>query len=755
MCAAMTASLTACGNQNADSDADTGEEYVYVPEYIELSGEDEDTWFSNLRIEGNTLYYDSYNYDEATMTSTEVMCEYSLADGSVKETPLPTVENGGISAHVKDESGNIYAIVEDYSAENMSADGYSIPDMYLHKYDAQGAVVFEKDITDTVSEFGEYIYVQNMLLDSQNNLYICLESGVLLMTAEGEEHGYVDVSSSGWINNMAQGKDGKVYICYYDNTSATGGMVLADIDFATKKIGTVYQNVPNMNGRMSVGAEEEFMGHDGSTVYEYDLDTQTANEVLKWLDCDINGSYVENVSAMEDGNLVAVVNDWETNKTEVVKLVKTAASEVVQKEEILIGVLYENQELQAAAVAFNKTNDTYRITIKSYLDTNNWTETSYQDAITNINNDITSGSNCPDILDLSQLNVQQLAAKGVLEDLTPYLEKSTAFSKEDFIDGLLDGFTYDGALVTIPSTFDLNTVVGKTSLVGDEMGWSLDEMMEFAKKYPDAQLFDGVVQATMLSYCMMFNQDAFIDWTKGECYFNSEEFKKLLEFVAMFPAEIDWENYEGGAKVEERQANQILLDAAGIYDFQEIQMYPAMFGEEVTFVGFPTIDGSVGCMLSASNLYGITSKSDNKEGAWAFLEGYLESATDSMFSWGFPALKEKFEEKIAEITKVEYLLDENGEQVLDENGEHIVLGGTSSIGWEDWEYTYHTPTEEEIAQIRELISVAKPISTMMGSDEILNIITEEAQAYLTGQKSIDEVVDIIQSRAQIYISENS
>ena len=38
----------------------------------------------------------------------------------------------------------------------------------------------------------------------------------------------------------------------------------------------------------------------------------------------------------------------------------------------------------------------------------------------------------PDILDLSNLDVKELASKGVFEDMTPYLEKSSVLSKDDF-----------------------------------------------------------------------------------------------------------------------------------------------------------------------------------------------------------------------------------------------------------------------------------------------------------------------------------
>ncbi len=750
LCAAMTVSLAACGKQDAKDSSGDKKDYVYVPEYVALGG-DENSSFNNVSVKGNALYYMNYMWDEETMTSSETLCEYSLEDGSVKEIALPAMENGGISCYEVDADKNVYMVLSDYSTGKVDEEGFGIADYFLNKCDSQGNILFQVDITETVNGAGEYAYVQDMAVDAQGNIYICMESTAILVNSNGEELETVEVMS-GWINSMSTGKDGKVYICYYGN-SANGGLVLSEVDFAGKKIGATYKNFPNMNGNLAIGAEKDFLGHDGSVVYEYDMESQSYEELFSWLDCDINGSYVDTVAAAGDGKLVAIVSDWDSGTTELVKLTRTAASQVVQKEEIVIGTMYDSQELQAAAVNFNKSSDTYHVTIKTYIDTNNWTETSYQDAITGINNDITSGSNCPDILDLSQLNLQQLAAKGVFEDLNPYLEKSEKLSREDFLDNLLEGYTYDGRLVTIPSTFQISTIVGKTSLVGEEMGWSLDEMFALAKEYPDAQLFDAAMQATILQYCMVFNQDRFIDWSEGKCYFDTDDFKKVLEFAGMFPEEIDWNSYTGGAKVEERRENKILLDAAGIYDFQEIQIYAEMFGEAVTFIGFPTTDGSVGCALSASSMYAITSKSDCKDGAWAFIESFLANPSD-MFSWGFPSKKADLQAQIEEVTKIEYLLDENGEQVLDENGEPILLGGGSGISYEDWEYTYHIPTADEVALVEELLSVAKPVN-IGGSDEIMTIITEEAEGYFKGQKSIDEVVDIIQSRAQIYISENN
>mgnify|MGYP000051941219 CR=1 FL=1 len=90
-----------------------------------------------------------------------------------------------------------------------------------------------------------------------------------------------------------------------------------------------------------------------------------------------------------------------------------------------------------------------------------------------------------------------------------------------------------------------------------------------------------------------------------------------------------------------------------------------------------------------------------------------------------------------EINDLEFevvtMTDENGEQILDENGNPIPEDGTSGISYGDWEYTYHTPTEEEIDILKDLISVAEP-SSATGNDEITNIITEEAEAFFKGSE---------------------
>lgn len=749
LAATMAMSLAACGKQEEQKEvAEVQKEFVYVPEYIEMENAEESGMY-NMQIAGNYMYYFQYSFDEATGTGGPKIFAYSLETGEVKEFPVTLKEQRNVNGYQVDSQGNLYTVENEWNtSEDMSS---STEKYFLCKYDAQGNSLLEQEITDKIVSDDGYGYVNSFVVDAQGRFYATADDKIHLFDAEGKYQGEI-LTEGNWIQNMGTGKDGKVYVTYYDSMSETRGYILAEVSFESRNLGQSYQNFPNSNGngRLVTGIEGDFLVNDGSRVYEYDMETQAATELFNWLDSDINGSYVNYVGVLENGKVFAAINDWNTNKTELATLTKTSTAELPKKIQVTVGTLYDDQSLQAAAVSFNKKSDTYRINIKTYIDQNNWTETAWQDGVNRLNNDIISGSNCPDILDLSTLNITQLSAKGALEDLSPYMEKSTVISKDDFVESVVNAYTFDGKLVCVPSSFSMSTLVGKTADVGTEMGWTMEEMIAYAQEHPEAEIFDNASKTTMMYYFLSFNQDQFIDWTTGECKFESEEFKNLLNFISEFPDEIDWEEDDRSTPTK-LQAGEVLLELADIYQLNSIQQYDAMFNEPVTFIGYPNANGDSGCYLTGSQMYAIASKSQNKDGAWAFIEAFLAEGTD-MFSFGFPSKKADLEAMVAEETKVEYLTDENGNQILDEEGNPIILNSGGGFGYGDWEYTYHVVTQEEADRALELINVAQP--AFAANQEILTIVQEEAEAFFQGQKSVDDVAGIIQNRVKVYVNEN-
>lgn len=744
MLAALTVfSVAACGKTEGAADSAVKKEWVYVPEFITV--EEGNVSYYDMQLTGENVYYLTYDWNEETQEQSQRICRYSLADKSVTSHVIAMGEESGrqdINRGYFLEDGTMYAIAYSYSED------YSESFQCLTMFDAEGKQKFSQDITELSGDS----YLDSLAVDGEGRIYVSSEGKVLLFDAEGNSKGSVIVDNTGntWIDTLVRGKDGKVYIGYSNYDGNTSSYTLCEVDFDGKKMGASYENFPRSSS-LAAGVEYDFLISNGREVSGYNLGQKEAEYLFDWLDSDINGNSVRKFSQLEDGRVIAVIEDWENNDRGIALLTKKKAEEAPQKETITIATMGGSYSLQSKAVKFNKANSQYHISVKEYVNYDNSNENTWSDALTNLNNDITS-ANCPDLIDLSSVNIEQLTAKGVLEDLNPYLEKSGKLNKSDFVENILNAYTFNGALISIPVYFNVQTVVGAASMVGSESGWTLDELIALSNAHPDAELFDRVSKQYILRMAMMFNGDSFIDWNTGECSFDSDAFKNILEFVNKFPDEIKSE--EGMDSEPTRiQNGEVLLATSYIYDFNQLQMYNEIFKGDYNCIGFPTVDGTGGHALSGGDAYAITAKSGHKDGAWEFLESILTEEDNERYWNGFPTIKTRLDNMKKKAMEPDYILDENGEILKDENGEPMISEGTSSVGYEDgWSYTYRKPTQEEIDKVVELMDNARPVS-YNGNDEITKIINEEAEGFFKGQKSVDEVVGIIQNRVKIYVGE--
>lgn len=312
---------------------------------------------------------------------------------------------------------------------------------------------------------------------------------------------------------------------------------------------------------------------------------------------------------------------------------------------------------------------------------------------------------------------------------------------------MLEAYCFNGVQVTVPKYFGIFTLLAKTSLVGEEPGWTLDDVIALADEHPEATLMSYVTKESALRICMQFASESFIDYETGKCNFDSPEFIEVLEFANRFDDEYDYSNEE--SYPSRIRSGKILLSDTSFGDVQEYQMYNLMFEEETTSIGYPTFDGSAGVFLSGSETYGISSKSKCKDGAWKFLE-YLLSDYAGEHYWQFPSKTEELEKVFEEAMEPEYQYDENGKIMYDEAGEPIQSPKTS-WGYDDWDVDIYAATQEEIDEIKGMIEIAKPYSN--GDQTIFDMISEDAAAFFEGQKSAEDVAKIIQSRVELYVSE--
>lgn len=800
LAAVMMAALTACGGktdagqpQNNTTQDLAKDGMVWKADFITL---DSDLAFYNAVEHDGMLWFPTYDYDPDAQMSVMSLKSFSLQDGTAgTEIPIlkpeaaqeqpetdgqdspETREDRSVNNFMFDSEGNVVTIERIYRYDETEGSSNS----YLFcRYDMEGNRLQETDFTDQLPE--KDVYFQEAALDAQDRVYLNDGNQIYLLDAEGAYSGVISPGSD-WINALGSGRDGKMYITVHGSSN---DMQLKELDFDGKAIGSVYENFINSyTNELSASFDKDFLGSDGTSLLEYDCASQTEEKLFDWLDCDINGSQVAGVYALEDGRIAVTMNDWtglRENESEYALLSKVPVSEVPEKTILTLGAFYQDTNLQSAVVAFNKSNDQYHISIKTYFNyddvvyTDN--DSNYEevtaDAVSRMNNDITSG-NGPDLLALRNLNVDSLAAKGVFEDLGPYLEKSTALDRDDYFENILDAYTFDGRLVAVPKSFQLMTLAGRASQLGEEPGWTIPEMLTYGGEHPDAALLGGLTKEYALSSMLQYSLGSYVDWQTGKCDFNKESFEAILEFANEFP-----ENYEYSEDTPSEptliQSGKQLLYRVDVYDFNSLQLADALFENDVCYIGYPNDKGESGTYLQPSEIgVAILSKSAHKDGAWAFLESYLVKDEGEM-GFGFPARKSEFQKKREEAIKIEYIYewetdengnlvtDENGELVpkkdedgnpipqLDENGEPLIANGGGGIGWGDWEYRYHVPTEEEVEVLEHLISIAKPATD---SDvQIINFITEEAQAFFAGQKSAQDVAGVIQNRVQLYLNEN-
>lgn len=739
------------GNQAVGSIKEKEREWVYVPEMIETWDEKAD--YGNMRFIGGYICYISMNGE--TEGDTQNICRYSIKNKELDRTPVEWPADGKIreiSAYAFNQDYSVCMVVNAYPAD------FSKLRRFLCRFDLEGNNIFSGEITE---QLGRETSIRKLAADGRGRSYIFTEdTGIWLYDENGNFHGSIpyDTEESIQVKGVADGEGDKLYVCVGKGENADS-CTLMEVNFESCQMTEFIKDFPDISGigggrepggvRTQPGGDfpqkEEDLApqdkggnydlylYDDSSVYRYDLASQKEEELFDWADSDINGYFVRNFGLSADGRYYAVVEDWENEDRSVVMLDKMRTEDAPQKENMVLAAVNRGSSLTALAVKFNRSNNQYHLTVKNY------------ETLTDLYNAILAGE-AMDIIDLSGVNAQRLSRQGVFEDLAPWLEQSEDFERSDFVDGILGVYTFDGTLVGIPESFTLQTVVGDGISGG---GLSLEGLLAVAQSNPGALPFDGITKEEMMQYLMMFNEDTFIDRDTGECHFDSDTFKELLELVKRFPDDAEGGQGEDSLPVKIHNG-QVLFAIADIDELRSLQLYEGMFEENGTCIGFPTEDGEGGTLLFTENAFGITAASKNKSGAWKFIESVLKRRdTDNMereevsalysFHRGFPALRKTLD------MVAEYRIEEDGKTLPDRFPVDIFEDG--------WEFQYHALTWDEINATLDLLKKATP-AFYVEDDAITQIINEEAQAYYSGQKSVEDAADVIQNRARIYVSEN-
>ena len=376
ICMTACVSLFGCGSKGG---AGNGPEFVYVPTYQALElGEGVGLWDSQLI--GTNLYYTEYTYDEATGVGGQNYYVMDLANGTEPQmlsiNPKQEGEEFNQNAYTLDAEGNMYAVGHVYEMTEEGVNYVENPKLEIRKVSKDGELLFSADVAShIVNDDREYLYIQHCRVDDKGRVYLGQENGVYVFDENGGFIGYVEVTTD-WMNGMYT-LGGKVYAGRY--SADYNSMELCEINPETKQVGNILTGIPSGNIMVAEAEEGKIIVASDTNLVSYDLTTMEKTEILNWIDCDVPGYSVSSVMYQGDGKYLVLLDDYtgEEEVYELITLTKTKASEVAQKEVITLATMYSyNSDLQKKIVDFNKTNEEYRISLKTYIDENTeWTDT--------------------------------------------------------------------------------------------------------------------------------------------------------------------------------------------------------------------------------------------------------------------------------------------------------------------------------------------------------------------------------------------
>lgn len=651
-------------------------------------------------------------------------------DGLDESLPEDDTDGGETAADGEDEYYESYEEIE-----------------RLIKCDLDGNILAQINAKEVLAPDSDRFYINYMAFDVNDNIYLGMSSmgEATVYVLDKDMNVLFSLTDFGamFISSMMPYGDTVLVQYYGDN-----GRVQAPVDLAAKAFGAQVTLSDTLSyGNILTGQDGQSYLYDDLYLYKYDQVTGKTEKLLSWIDSDINSNYTNNMIAVADDLFITNYQDYTLGTNEIMVIKQVHVNELPQRIKLTYGCVYLDYNLRNLIISFNRTNDTYRITIKDYSEYS--TDDDYMAGYTRLNNDLLAGV-IPDLISLSNLNINSFTGKDLLEDLYPYIDNDPALSRDYFVDGFLgaveDG---DGKLYQIGSSFYLATLVGLTSIVGESSVWTIEEMMAAYKTMPEsAQLMNWMTKSSFLSTFLQAALADYVNYETGECSFNSQQFISLLEMANSFPTDYDSyynedEEYENDGILLQNQ--KIMLGNIYLNGFSQLDFYNAFYGAlDITYKGFPTSTGS-GHKMYLESPIAISSASAYKEGAWDFVKLMIgDDYQTSDQIWNFPVQKVAFDVSAQEAMEPDYYLDENGEKVVYENTWHI--NGV--------EYIIPPASQEDIDRVIDMISSIDNIASYQTDEMMTSIINEEVEAYFNGSKSAQDVANLIQNRVSTYIMEN-
>lgn len=661
-----------------------------------------------------------------------------------------------LGAMALDGSGRLLTVETLYTGWYDGPEGKSYADADYYDYMKSNQEVFLRTLDKTGAELGrvqlelgaDQYFRFCSATDGDGNLLGSVETQLCAYSPDGRQ--VYSVDCGGYIQSVVKLADGRIFVSVWGDN----GLALLPFDSATQTLGKSLAMPNDAYDPIAGSGDYDLYYTSGLNFFGYDLETQTAEKLFNWINCDVNSDNLSLLRVEADGTVSGYISEYDivddSYSNECMTVSKTPYDPQSERATLTLACMSLPDNARSAVIKYNRSSDGARIEIKDYSEFNSsdGSESGAQKLLTEM-----MAGEVADLIAIDGLPYRRIAAKGLLEDLYPYIDADSELKREDFFQNIFGVLEVEDKLCAICPSFYVAAVMGAESVVGDRTSWTYDEFSEALAQMPEGcEPFEsGVSRSDILRTCLVLDMPDYVDWSTGRCSFETEQFTELLEFAAQFPEQHE-DDREENTQQRISTGQQMLL-ATSIYSLDDALYDCSYFGgQKVRYIGFPTYSGS-GNVLMLDSGFAMSSECADKEAAWEFLRGFLTEKYQQNNVWSIPTNLRAFEYKLAETMKTNYMLDENGQYELDENGERI-KEPRYTMSVDDGPVVNIYAMSQE--QADEISSVVKAATKFYDYDEsIISIVCEEAEAFFAGQKSAADVAKLIQGKVNIYVNEQS
>lgn len=339
----------------------------------------------------------------------------------------------------------------------------------------------------------------------------------------------------------------------------------------------------------------------------------------------------------------------------------------------------------------------------------------------------------PDILYLDRKDMESLQANGALGDLSQLIPKDTL---DVLLPGAIQMGTCNGQLSAVPLSVNVRTLLTSRDYWNADT-WTVADILTTMQEQEQLQgLFLDMMGADDYYYNLYFMVGANIGVSRfvenGKCEFDCQEFRDILKLI--------------------KEKTQKAANSSTPAD----RLAPFMDG---SYLGVEEV------VFNMSHFCQIYTKAGDK----ANLVGYPSDAGKTYYlsDCGMLAVNQNAMEKEGVQELVNYLLSLEAQQYLSYQISVRLDIPESQLSYDNFAqmYIWQSPNnkgftlpakEDGSSYLEEYLDFLRnAIPLPLGTDEIFNIIMEEADSYFQSGKDLDTVTDIIQKRVQLYLDERN